>query len=72
MAPRIAAGPGGSLMVTYYEWAMLWGSSRDRNIFARRYEIVEPDLPAEPQLAGVVAEPAEPSYQPGFGRQPTV
>ncbi len=38
MAPRIAAGPGGSLMVTYYEWAMLWGYSRDRNIFARRYD----------------------------------
>ena len=22
----------------YHEWAMLWGSSRDRNIFARRYD----------------------------------
>ena len=38
MAPRIAAGPGGALTVAYYEWAMLWGSSRDRNIFARRYD----------------------------------
>ncbi len=38
MGPRIAAGPGGALTVTYYEWAMLWGSSRDRNIFARRYD----------------------------------
>jgi hypothetical protein len=38
MAPRIAAGPGGSVVVAYYEWAMLWGSSRDRNIFARRYD----------------------------------
>jgi hypothetical protein len=40
MAPKIAAGPGGALMVAYYEWAMLWGSSRDRNIFARRYDPV--------------------------------
>jgi hypothetical protein len=38
MAPRIAAGPGGSVVVAYCEWAMLWGSSRDRNIFARRYD----------------------------------
>ena len=40
MAPRIAAGPGGSVVVAYYEWAMLWGYSRDRNIFARRYDPV--------------------------------
>jgi hypothetical protein len=38
MAPKIATGPDGALMVAYYEWAMLWGSSRDRNIFARRYD----------------------------------
>jgi len=38
MAPKIAAGPGGLLTVAYYEWAMLWGSSRDRNIFARRFD----------------------------------
>jgi hypothetical protein len=38
IAPRIAAGPGGALMVTYYEWALMRGVSRDRNIFARRYD----------------------------------
>jgi hypothetical protein len=40
MAPKIAAGPGGALMVTYYKWAMMRGISRDRNIFARRYDPV--------------------------------
>jgi len=38
MAPKIAAGPGGALMVTYYQWALMRGVSRDRNIFARRYD----------------------------------
>jgi hypothetical protein len=38
MSPKIAAGAGGQVTVTYYKWAMLWGYSRDRNIFARTYE----------------------------------
>ncbi len=38
MAPKIAAGPGGALVVTYYKWAKLRDVSRDRNIFARRYD----------------------------------
>ncbi len=38
MAPKLAAGPGGALTVTYYEWALMGGISRDRNIFARRYD----------------------------------
>jgi hypothetical protein len=40
MAPKIAAGPGGMLVVTYYKWARMRGVSRDRNIFARRYDPV--------------------------------
>ena len=38
MSPKIAAGAGGHVTVAYYKWAKLWGSSRDRNIFARTYE----------------------------------
>ena len=38
MSPKIAAGAGGQVTVTYYKWAMLWGYSRDRNIFARTYD----------------------------------
>ncbi len=38
MAPKIAAGPGGTLTVSYSEWALMNGTSRDRNIFARRYD----------------------------------
>jgi hypothetical protein len=38
MSPKIVVGAGGQVAVTYYKWAVLWGSSRDRNIFARIYE----------------------------------
>ncbi len=38
MSPKIAIGSGGKVTVTYYKWAMLWGYSRDRNIFARTYD----------------------------------
>jgi hypothetical protein len=38
MSSKIAAGTNGQVTVTYYKWAMLWGTSRDRNIFARTYE----------------------------------
>lgn len=38
MRPRIAAGNSGDLVVTYYKWAKMGGTSRDRNIFARRYD----------------------------------
>ncbi len=38
MAPKITAGPDGALLVTYYQWAKMNGVSRDRNIFARRYD----------------------------------
>ncbi len=38
MSPKIASGPGGAVTVTYYKWAVLWGTSRDRNIFARTYD----------------------------------
>jgi hypothetical protein len=38
MSPKIATGPGGVVSVAYYKWATLWGSSRDRNIFARTYD----------------------------------
>ncbi len=38
MAPKIAAGPNGSVTVTYYKWAKLGGISRDRNIFARMWD----------------------------------
>jgi hypothetical protein len=37
MSPRIAAGPDGTVTVVYYKWRTLWGSSRDRDIFARTY-----------------------------------
>jgi hypothetical protein len=38
MSPKIATGPGGVVTVAYYKWGMLWGNSRDRNIFARSYD----------------------------------
>ncbi len=38
MSPKIATGPDGTVAVTYYKWAMLWGYSRDRNIFERTYD----------------------------------
>ena len=38
MSPKIAAGPDGTVVAAYYEWAYLWGYSRDRNIFARTYQ----------------------------------
>jgi hypothetical protein len=38
MSPRIATGPGGVVTVAYYKWAMLRGTSRDRNIFSRTYD----------------------------------
>ncbi len=41
MSPKIAAGPAGSVTVTYYKWAKLNGISRDRNIFARTWDAQE-------------------------------
>ena len=38
MSPRIAAGRGGSVTVAYYKWHTLWGTSRDRDVFARTYD----------------------------------
>ncbi|MCP4639644.1 MAG: hypothetical protein GY851_04395, partial [bacterium] len=38
MRPRIAAGPDGSLAVTYYKWRSMRGVSRDRDIFCRAYD----------------------------------
>jgi hypothetical protein len=37
MSPKIAAGSGGAVTVTYYRWAKMSGISRDRNIFARTF-----------------------------------
>lgn len=37
MSPKIAAGPDGTVTVTYYKWAKMSGISRDRNVFARTY-----------------------------------
>jgi hypothetical protein len=37
MSPRIAAGPDGTVTVAYYKWHTLWGSSRDRDAFARTF-----------------------------------
>jgi hypothetical protein len=37
MSPKLAAGSNGTVTVTYYEWAYLWGYSRDRNIFERTF-----------------------------------
>jgi len=51
MAPKIAAGPGGALMVTYYKWAKLRDVSRDRNIFARRYDSVRHAWDAEQEIS---------------------
>jgi hypothetical protein len=56
MAPKIAAGPDGTLTVAYYEWAMLWGSSRDRNIFARRYDPVHRAWDAAREISPHVPE----------------
>ncbi len=38
MSPKIAASPDGTVTVTYYKWAKMGGVSRDRNIFARRFD----------------------------------
>jgi hypothetical protein len=38
MSPRIAIGPGGSATVAYYKWHTLWGTSRDRDVFARTFD----------------------------------
>ncbi len=38
MCPRLAVGPGGTVIATYYNWAKLNGISRDRNVFARQYD----------------------------------
>ena len=38
MSPRIAAGPDGTVTVAYYKWHTLWGSSRDRDVFARTFD----------------------------------
>jgi hypothetical protein len=57
MSPKIAAGAGGQVTVTYYKWAMLWGSSRDRNIFARTYDPARgawgPELEISPHVPEV-------------------
>lgn len=51
MSPKIAAGPGGAVTVTYYKWALLRGISRDRNIFARRYDPVRQAWDAEQEIS---------------------
>ncbi len=51
MAPKIASGPGGALIVTYYKWAKLRGVSRDRNIFARHYDPVRRAWDAEQEIS---------------------
>jgi hypothetical protein len=38
MSPKIAAGPDGTVTTAYYKWHTLWGSSRDRDIFARTFD----------------------------------
>jgi len=38
MSPKIAAGPDGTVTVAYYKWHILWGYSRDRDLYARTYE----------------------------------
>ena len=57
MSPKIAAGPGGQVTVSYYKWAWLWGSSRDRNIFARTYDSARrtwgPELEISPHVPEV-------------------
>ena len=57
MSPKIAAGPGGAVTVTYYRWAWLWGASRDRNIFARTYDPVHgvwgPEVEVSPHVPEV-------------------
>ena len=40
MSCRLATGPDGSVTVACYQWRMLWGSSRDRDIFARTFNPV--------------------------------
>ena len=57
MGPKIAAGPDGTVTVTYYRWAKLNGTSRDRNIFARTWDPAREALTREvevspPQPAG--------------------
>jgi hypothetical protein len=57
MSPKIASGAGGQITVTYYKWAMLWGSSRDRDIFARTYDPARgtwgPEIEVSPHLPEV-------------------
>jgi len=38
MSPRIATGPGGAVTVAYYKWHTVWGTSRDRDVFARTFD----------------------------------
>ena len=56
MSPKLATGPGGVVTVTYYKWAMLWGSSRDRNIFARTYDPARQMWSAEVEVSPHVPE----------------
>jgi hypothetical protein len=51
MAPKLAAGPGGAVIVTYYKWAKMRGVSRDRNIFARRYDPARQAWNAEQEVS---------------------
>ena len=41
MSPKIAAGPDGTVTVTYYKWAKMGSVSRDRNIFERTFDPVQ-------------------------------
>lgn len=56
MSPKIAAGPGGILTVSYYKWAYLWGTSRDRNIFARTYDPTTKEWSPEVEVSPHVPE----------------
>jgi hypothetical protein len=56
MSPKIAAGPDGTVTLTYYKWAMLWGSSRDRNIFERTYDPARRTWSAEAEVSPHVPE----------------
>jgi hypothetical protein len=56
MSPKIAAGTNGQVVVTYYKWAMLWGYSRDRNIFARTYDPVRRTWAPEVEVSPHVPE----------------
>jgi hypothetical protein len=57
MSSRIAAGPDGTVTVAYYKWHTLWGSSRDRDVYARTFDPSRRDWrpeieisPHEPQV----------------------